>query len=894
LKRIFSQDSRLRWLCDGGRLLVPTRRLAFYLRQHYDRAVQRSGAATWPSAGLLTWPDLVALLFRERRSALAFPPRWLSPAAARLVWDDVVRADVAAESMLAVSGVASAAHRAWQRLHEYEIPLPAIAQHDAAEHEAFARWVAAYRERLSTLRAVDAATALRHVGPDQLAGLRLALTGFDALTPQQTRFLAEAAELGIEVPTLEPEWPVAVVQRCACPTRDAEYDSAARWAAGLLSSVPERRIAIVVDELDRERDSVRRALDRVLNPASGFNATPAGGGTAFTIATSRSLSAWPMVVAALDLLDSFSESPAQQHALSLLREPFIAGGDVEAAPRAALDVRLRDEFRRELDLQRLRAAAAANGAPQLAAGLGAALELRSQWPARAQPSDWAREFATLLTALGWPGAGLDSVEHQTHERWLGLLATLGACDSVVAPLTAREALRMLRAATDDTQFEPEQLDAPVLVIDPRTSAGMQFDAVWVCGLEAGRWPAPASPDPFLPWHWQQRQRLPGASAALCVEEAERTLARLRRSAGMVVLSHPAMDRDAGLLPSPLLRDVPPMHGGAIWPAETLTRTLFAARPALERRWDPRLPALEPGSVVRGGASLLEKQSACAFRAQAEFRLLAQPLAERSPGIDAATRGRLVHSVLEQVWGELGDSRRLAETEASALERLVDGVVAATIATLRGTDDPVFARFVALEARWLRTRALELLAVDRTRPPFEVLAREQTRDISLEGVTLRVKLDRVDRLLSGGVAIVDYKTSKAEPRTWTGERPEQPQLPAYVLAIEDASVAAVAFARLRAGDTTYVGLTSDASLWALGELGSRRGDLAGFASWDDALAQWRRRLANLMAEFRRGDATLAADPVKACRYCHLGTLCRVAEIVPAQDEDDETPESSDVD
>jgi len=59
-----------------------------------------------------------------------------------------------------------------------------------------------------------------------------------------------------------------------------------------------------------------------------------------------------------------------------------------------------------------------------------------------------------------------------------------------------------------TLFEPEELRAPVTIIDPATCAGMSFDALWVCALDSARWPAPASPDPFLPRDWQARQRIP--------------------------------------------------------------------------------------------------------------------------------------------------------------------------------------------------------------------------------------------------------------------------------------------------------------------------------------------------------------------------------------------------
>ena len=69
----------------------------------------------------------------------------------------------------------------------------------------------------------------------------------------------------------------------------------------------------------------------------------------------------------------------------------------------------------------------------------------------------------------------------------------------------------------------------------------------------------------------------------------------------------------------------------------------------------------------------------------------------------------------------------------------------------------------------------------------------------------------------------------------------------------------------------------------------KGGPKGFDSWDHLLAEWRRRLVTLAAEYESGDARLAPDPATACKYCHLGALCRIAEsrlAASAADDGDE--------
>ena len=52
----------------------------------------------------------------------------------------------------------------------------------------------------------------------------------------------------------------------------------------------------------------------------------------------------------------------------------------------------------------------------------------------------------------------------------------------------------------------------VQVLGPLEAAGLGFDQLWLCGMQADRWPAPARPNPFIPQPLQRRLQMPHASA----------------------------------------------------------------------------------------------------------------------------------------------------------------------------------------------------------------------------------------------------------------------------------------------------------------------------------------------------------------------------------------------
>ena len=499
-----------------------------------------------------------------------------------------------------------------------------------------------------------------------------------------------------------------------------------------LTRDPRSRLAIVVPDLHAWRDEARRSVERILVPAATVARGPAPESQGFELAAARSLSAQPVVAAALDLIDAFARSMDLALAGRLLLDTFI-GPPGESDARARLDAQLRWNEGPDLDLARLARLAGEQHCPGLERALRSGLAFAGDWPRHALPSRWSQLWFQLLAAAGWPGAGLDGNEHQARQRWDRLLAELGATDDCTGAMSAAEAAALARDQADGVLFEPQELRAGLIVIDPETCAGMSFDALWVCGLDTARWPSPATPDPFLPREWQQSRQLPGATAEMAAAEAKRLLERLCRSADEVTLSVPRFEGEAPLLPSALLAAIPHSEVPSGWSAPVPAMALFAARPALEQLVDGSMPVVAPQESSRGGARLLEVQSACPFRAQAEFRLGARALEDPELGVAASDRGELVHAVLARIWRELATQSALRRLSADELRATIQVAISAETVSILPSAQGLMRHLLAIEAEWLVARVTELLAKDLERPPFAVESVEQAHSISIGGL-----------------------------------------------------------------------------------------------------------------------------------------------------------------
>jgi probable DNA repair protein len=450
----------------------------------------------------------------------------------------------------------------------------------------------------------------------------------------------------------------------------------------------------------------------------------------------------------------------------------------------------------------------------------------------------------------------------------------------------KQALRRLAELMRDTPFEPETATAAVTVIDAATSAGMQFDALWVAGLDADRLPASVSPDPLIPLELQRDAGLPEASAGGVLQMATRQLQRWKAGNSVLVLSWPERAGDAEFMVSPLLADLPKVAADVLVPmrTKTLRQLAFETRPQLTALLDDNAPPLTTASA-RGGARVLELQSHCPFRAQAELRLGAAPLPHVGLGTAPMDRGAILHLLLAEIWGSLGTQQALLAIDDDSLAERVREAAARHVAHTLQPATRYRSRLATLEVENLVRQVTRLLIQERSRPPFSVRFAETEELYRIGGLTIKLRPDRIDELTDGSELLIDYKLGDShQPRDWIDVwpgRPSRPQLPLYGLAHGE-KLGALAYVVLAPGTVEYRG-------WSNGvEVGAGvsqyptglRIDFGDPQDWEALLHQWRFSLTRLAERFVAGEASVDPLPL-ACQMCHLTTFCRIHERASAE-------------
>lgn len=885
-------------------------------------------------AGLMEQALLAGRLFA---AGLSPARRVLSKLQERLLWQQAIGAvegEDAAQPLLDVDGLARLAQEAHELLQVWRLPLSVQRLELSQETQQFLRWQVAYLALCAQHQAQDAAAVLSwqlqalaqpEVVPAHGLPSCVVLAGFDRFSPQEEQLCQVLAQRGVAVYELAQglSEPVQAVVLAQAELR-GECQAAVAWvvsefAAARAAGRPLPRLGLVVPDLAALRLPLAALLDDALHPES-LVPSQAEMARLYNFSLGTALATQPLVHAALQWLETLAAPWSLELLpfLNLLRSPWgCAPQDRDA--RARLEMRLRRQLPARCSLQRLQQqlsrqpGAAGAAAAALAAQLQAAQAWLAEQPKKAPPGQWAVQFHALLLAVGWPGGrSLSSHEFQARQALLESLEVLAGLDGLLGKLTLATALRQLRQICQERIFQPQtEGDPPLQIMGLLETAGTAFDALWVMGMNDHVWPPAARPSPLLPAQAQRVLAVPNASATVQEAFARRVQARLMRSAPRVIFSWARMEGDRELRPTPLLAGLPAVGEEAL-PAHLpgLMEQLASLGQSCEALDDSQAPAVAASEVVSGGANLLRTQALCPAWAYYRYRLQAVVPDTPLEGLDERQRGSLLHAVLQTFWQchgaqgaeifRLWDAAQLAQAIAAAVHSGLQAFMADLPMSLS-------VRQQALEQERLQQLLQQWLAVEAERgQAFEVLACEAQHELNIAGLTLKLRSDRIDRLADGRQVVIDYKTGGQQAlRGWLGERLSEPQLPLYAalvlpqLSAESGQlsaapaqlsaasaqlgdvpahrqVAALGYARVRAEDCAFVGVSDEAGVLPGVQGMEKQRTFKDYGDWAALLRHWQTALTNVAGELREGVAAVRFASDRDVQYCDVLPLLRLSE------------------
>jgi len=727
----------------------------------YGEQQHAAGKSAWLTPPILYWHDWLAGLLASAHDPAGLSRR-LDDVGAGVLWERCLRRRMP-DTLLNFPGVVRYAVQAWQRLRDWNLSMTdLLASARSQDEQLFAHAAADYRDRLDAGHWVDnpglasiVADLIRERGCE--LPNKVVLAGFDRISPAVEAVVGALESVDCRVTVREMPSRHADVSIATFARQDAELRAAGNWARQRLQKNPGARLAIVCPGLEAGAAELGRLVREGVAP--GWQYGDSSHRLAVNVSYGKRLAEYPAIAIALLLLRWVRRGLTGKELSTLLRSRCLAGS--ELADRCRLEIELRQLPDREWYADHFLAVFGdAHRSDDNRAFLNLVRRvsaLQASADKRTSPFACVAQIDELLAAVRWPGAGaLDSAEFQLVNRWRELLNEFARIEPVRPQLTLSEAIRHLTSIAADTLWQPESESGVVHLLGVLEAAGLEFDGLWVSGMDASQWPPPSRPSPFISHALQREHGMPDATPADTLAFANRILRRLLGAADECILSWSQTSDDGDLAASTLLDDIGMReYNGPGDPGWYVQHLATGSATVIET--DDDVAPVGPQEKVAGGAYTLQRQYEEPLAAFVFGRLGVEIIESFRTGLSPSLRGTIIHNALHNLLMERPALEQLQGWSQEERDRRIGSAVDTALAVHDRNANAVVHRLIVLERQRLIVLLRDFLAAECDRPPFTIADVERRLSYAQSGLRLEFRVDRIDCLADERLLVIDYKT-----------------------------------------------------------------------------------------------------------------------------------------
>ena len=683
-------------------------------------------------------------------------------------------------------------------------------------------------------------------------------------------------------------------------SQNSEIKNCAIWAKSILKEYPNAHIGIITTEKS-VRPKVELALKNTLAPEQLFT-NPANYAPANMASNDKTLFEHALIYDAFLILKLSEDQYYTDDIIRLLQSPYLdLCQDAQEAQENEISTSLSNKLRQQanptINSREFFNFIKNPDSPFYSKALSSQL-VRLRLKIRkiknlGSPLEWSLLFEDILSEFGWPGRIIDNGENYLVREWQELLKKFSALPSMSPRFSCNIALIKLQLLAKKTlQQNYYDTSLPVSFFSISEAIGLEFDYVWLLGMDDHRWPEPINPSPFLPYSLQNEFNIPNSNSETQLNTALLQFQQLLISTRIAInASYHKNDGNQEFRPSNFLKDFNP-EAASKKSDELLSEKAIGQLGSMPiDQVDTEDFALTATENITGGASIISDQSSCPFKAFALNRLKLSPHPAIESGISKTARGTAIHIALETLFEKITSDKALKSISPHQLsEYFTEAAVTAVEFLSKTHRDLLTPRLKNIEQQRICRLLGKFIELEKERPEFKVVAREETLFFKFENLKLTLRIDRIDQLEDGSYALIDYKTGKysPSPKGWNDDRPEDMQLPLYYYIAsknELQPINAVAIANINIEKTNYTGMaSSDKFSEKIKEIDK---ETWTELSWEQTTNIWVEKITSIASEFNQGEC--AVNPVNtstSCTYCGLQALCRIQELTDIQRVTDE--------
>jgi len=798
------------------------------------------------------------------------------------------------------SGVADKVLQAYQNLKHWNLSITDVEEsdyfgsNDSTEIGYFKQWINRFEKFCKTRHLIANFSIIQFLAThiDDLRSVlpkQILMIGFNQLTPLEKAFLQQLESCGTKVEYYNYSFSPDKSAQIECSSYQQELIFAAEYAQKY--SQDDCSIGIVVEQLSSHLTEVHQAFSQTFHP---FEEKPWVALTKpqYNVSAGFSLAEQPLVVIGLLLLKTTRKGFSLEN-LQLLKNTFlIEWGEFESEIKYFIHQQCllaRKNYSLAFLLKRIQESDSSDKLVLLFERLSFIAQASIN---KARIEQHIEHWKAILEAWQWgiekdndTSPQFNEFEAQAKKQFINLIEECFELEKIVGQISSSEAINYLEKSARQTACQIASDRTNVQVLGILEATGLQFDHLILVGFNANNWPQKNKINPFLPLLFQRKHNMPGSSAEREFEYAKDLSSTLLNSAKYLLVTSSDSESNETNNASPFFANL-----------KVFDQTDFIdEKPidiaASQYQWIEDSPIDLSSQSIRGGAYLLSDYAKCPFMSLTKYQLKLAAYEMPEIGIDARTKGSWLHEAMEIIWKEIETKQQLVSMSDEALKELVESSLRKSLVLHRSyllaiTSEEI----IDLELIKLTHLILEWMFIEKDKDDFLVKEFEQDCELSLSGLDLKFRIDRVDLYDNNEIEIIDYKSGSTNYKNWFGVRPTEAQMPAYVLSQQDKNIFGLSYARIKTGEVAQSGLSfinednSDKKVLVTERFINNKKvtpiKISSIDSYEKLVIQWEKSLSRIAEGIKSGFMPVSPkDQSQTCNYCDYRSVCRIDEEQP---------------
>lgn len=774
------------WLQDKTQsnqiILTVSRRLAKQLIASFNNNQLGNHKLAWSSPQIYYWRDWLKTQYLSNDNASN--PIIINSKMATILWEQCIK-QVDDNPLLNQYRLADEADQTLYILSDYNIPLSEISDfHETEELLLFSKILGLFENKLNERNWLHPAMLTQYIldknpikWENDSSFKEITLAGFYKTPPILSKLITILrSHFSVNYNNQKQLKDNSTI----FPYKDqtAEFRAAGAWAYKKLLDKPQARIGILINDNYQSRN-IKRSIMEGLNP--GWQYRNDEQHISFIHSSGEYLVNYPLMFLGSLLLKWYYNNLSSKEISLLLRSKLLQ--NIHSSGSYKLEDRLRLFPEKEWSVNEfieIFKDDALDDELVILEQLELFYKYNSTKGTQKYIRDWFEILNSGLQDIGWTSLdSLNNLGNELMKAWNEILNEIETTQIILKKTSFAYVINRLLISMESSLFELDQSNNNISVMSYEEAAGLEFDYLWVSGMDNEAWPRKMKSIPLLSNEMQKNYKIPNYNASLSFDIQCKLLSMLLCGSQDTVISYAINKNDTLLKPTSMLKigstnfdDHPDPH----WYLKPFLRNNL-----IEINEDaPKTNYLEK---LTGGTGTIQAYLSDPFTAFVKGRLGVRSLHKFTSGIGPLLRGSLLHDSLAKLYQKKPTLTDIQSWSVTEKKRYIYNATKSVFNKEIVRNDGVLKKLFELEQNRIRLMLFDYLYSETKRKHFKVIEVEKPLSITHSQLKVNLKVDRVDCLHDESFHVIDYKTGTVKSIVKRDDTIRNIQLYVYIAALK---------------------------------------------------------------------------------------------------------------